>query len=389
MRLKSTWRRRTGSPRTADGTSGPTLALSARPFAADCTPIVATVSATVERRSISIASSSMWPASIFGHIKNVIDEREQRLAARTDVLDIFALRGAQARIGKELRHANHAVHRRADLVAHVGEEFAFGAIRAGGGVGRLDERELGALLFRDQLNRSGHASPRTVARGFCDTPDTHPLVLAVLASQARFDVVRQAILQMALGRVGDILRIARVQVAFEFRGGGGQGIEVGVTEQIPIARRDPHVARVGLPLPEGVGGAADGALEARLEFEHRGFRGLAFGDVDDRTGDARRVSRHGVRRNAALTQPAHRTVRPDDAELPLVRCAVGARRAQRMLVLLAIVRVHQFQPERAIGQCLARAEAQDLAHVVRLHRVAGKEVDIESRDAAGLLCDGE
>ena len=45
--------------------------------------------------------------------------------------------GVERRVEQQRRHAQHAVHRRADLVAHAGEELALGAGRGLGGVARL------------------------------------------------------------------------------------------------------------------------------------------------------------------------------------------------------------------------------------------------------------
>ena len=46
------------------------------------------------------------------------------------MLEIFALFGGELCLEGQFRHADDSVHGRADFVAHVGQEFAFGA--AGG-----------------------------------------------------------------------------------------------------------------------------------------------------------------------------------------------------------------------------------------------------------------
>ena len=51
-------------------------------------------------------------------------------------LEVLALAGIELGIQHELGHADHAVHRRANLVAHVGEEFALGPIGGLGGFPR-------------------------------------------------------------------------------------------------------------------------------------------------------------------------------------------------------------------------------------------------------------
>ena len=57
-----------------------------------------------------------------------------------DELGVLALLRAQVGEQEQLGHADDAVHRRADLVAHVGEELALGLVGVFGGL-------LGALHF--------------------------------------------------------------------------------------------------------------------------------------------------------------------------------------------------------------------------------------------------
>ncbi len=51
---------------------------------------------------------------------------DSRLSADDFTIDeILALLGRQVAVEHQLRHADDAVHRRPDLVAHVGQELAF------------------------------------------------------------------------------------------------------------------------------------------------------------------------------------------------------------------------------------------------------------------------
>ncbi len=59
----------------------------------------------------------------------------------------LALVWRQLGVEQQLGHAEHAVHRRADLVAHVGEELRFGAV----GSLRLAGQSLGLLGALSQL----------------------------------------------------------------------------------------------------------------------------------------------------------------------------------------------------------------------------------------------
>ena len=76
-----------------------------------------------------------------GKIQNVVDQREQRIRGHLRQSQILALFGVELRVEHQFRHAHDAVHGRADFMAHVGQEFALGA------VGRFG-RFLGALQIR-------------------------------------------------------------------------------------------------------------------------------------------------------------------------------------------------------------------------------------------------
>ena len=62
----------------------------------------------------------------FRQVENVVEQDAQRAAAGSDRFGIFALPIRQRGFHQEARHADHTVHRCADLVAHGGEELAFG-----------------------------------------------------------------------------------------------------------------------------------------------------------------------------------------------------------------------------------------------------------------------
>ncbi|OFA07224.1 hypothetical protein DUPY_13310 [Duganella phyllosphaerae] len=69
-----------------------------------------------------------------GKVEDVVDDHQQVLARALDHAGVVALLFRQARGQQQLRHAQHAVHRGADLVAHGGQE---GALRLAGGLGRV------------------------------------------------------------------------------------------------------------------------------------------------------------------------------------------------------------------------------------------------------------
>ena len=62
-----------------------------------------------------------------GEIEDLLDEREERHAGLPDRLGIGALVGLELGFEQQPRHAEDAVHRRADFVAHGGEEMRFRA----------------------------------------------------------------------------------------------------------------------------------------------------------------------------------------------------------------------------------------------------------------------
>ena len=77
------------------------------------------------------------PASILREVEDVVDDRQQRVAAVADGLGEVALLGVQRRVQQQAAHADDGVHRRADLVAHRGQEGALGLVGAFGDWRRL------------------------------------------------------------------------------------------------------------------------------------------------------------------------------------------------------------------------------------------------------------
>ena len=74
------------------------------------------------------------PGLDLGEIEHVVEDRHQRLAAVENRLDLVALLGREIARGHDLRHAENAVERRADLVADIGEKGRLGLV---GGFGLL------------------------------------------------------------------------------------------------------------------------------------------------------------------------------------------------------------------------------------------------------------
>ena len=61
-----------------------------------------------------------------GKVEDVVDDAKQGVAGPLDLLQVVALLGGQFGLEGQVGHADDGVHRRADLVAHVGQEQALG-----------------------------------------------------------------------------------------------------------------------------------------------------------------------------------------------------------------------------------------------------------------------
>ncbi len=72
-------------------------------------------------------------------VENVVQERQQRVGRRLRELEILALLAGEIGLERELGRAEHAVHRRPDLVTHVGEELRLEPRRFERRFARLDE----------------------------------------------------------------------------------------------------------------------------------------------------------------------------------------------------------------------------------------------------------
>ena len=88
-------------------------------------------------------------------VEDVVDEGQQRLTAGPDDAGELLLLLAQRRLQEEARHPDDAVERRADLVAHAGDELALRLRRALGLLLRRSERRLRPLVLGHLLLELG------------------------------------------------------------------------------------------------------------------------------------------------------------------------------------------------------------------------------------------
>ena len=105
------------------------------------------------------------------HVQHVVNEGEQKARGGADFQKVLPGLRRQLHFRREVGHADDAVQRRSDVVAHLREEFGFGAVGSVGPIGGLLEREArGELLFLlllDVLERVDQVLRRSVA-GFLD-----------------------------------------------------------------------------------------------------------------------------------------------------------------------------------------------------------------------------
>ena len=128
-RLRKICLRRVASPRNHCGTSGATLFLSTQ-FLLLRLPAHQLVDLVHDLADVHRSRVQRDFARLeLGQIEYVVDQCEQNLTAAADRLRIRTLLFGELGHQQQLRHAQHAVHRRADLVAHHRQEFAFGAQR--------------------------------------------------------------------------------------------------------------------------------------------------------------------------------------------------------------------------------------------------------------------
>ncbi len=79
-------------------------------------------------------------------VEDVVQDGEQRVGRRADRVQVLALLGRELAVERQVGHAHDAVHGRADLVAHVGQELALRLARRLRALARRDQLGLGPLL---------------------------------------------------------------------------------------------------------------------------------------------------------------------------------------------------------------------------------------------------
>ncbi len=135
----------------------------------------------VEVGEVELETAGLDPRQV----EHVVDDRHHLLAGAGDLLGVGALLLVQCGVEQQLVHADHAVHRCADLVADVGQER------------RLDLRGLDRLITRD-----GQLGERPVALG--DVLAEHDAAGTAVQHQiaaGHLDVDDRAVLEAVVARV--------------------------------------------------------------------------------------------------------------------------------------------------------------------------------------------
>ena len=129
IRLVSTWRRRTGSPRTGRRTPGSRCRCRRRPLDSAGRSI-SCMTASSRSRRLNVGGFQFELVRFeLGVVEDVVDDAQQLLRRGVGGAHEFVLVGQQARVQQQVEHRHDAVERRADFVAHRGEEFALGQHR--------------------------------------------------------------------------------------------------------------------------------------------------------------------------------------------------------------------------------------------------------------------
>src|SRR5258707_419709 len=123
-----------------------------------------------------------------GEIEDVVDDAQEGITALPDGLGVLVLLGAEGGIQQQGGHADHAVHRRANLVAHHREELALGDARRLGRFLRVAQLGLHCLATGDVLDETLVVEHRAAfiphRTGVLRNPNDRAILAAYLVFQA-------------------------------------------------------------------------------------------------------------------------------------------------------------------------------------------------------------
>ena len=275
----------------------------------------------VERRRLQLELLGL------GKIEDMVDQRQKAARGGLDHRQVLPLLLRELGLEREGRGVEDGVHRRADLVAHGGEERALGAVGGLGGLANLAQLLL-LPLARGDVGDDGDAADEAPALA-ADGGSGHvaPALLAVLAQEE------------ALPAPG--VHLARDQLA-DLLGGTRAVVGVGVADQRlaeqVLALDAEELQRRVVDFDEAalvvVGHDADAAvLEERLEELVAQAQRLgslaALGDVEEAAGEEGRRPALVEDDLAVVVDPALAAVFVEDAVLERPGFVARGRRLDR------------------------------------------------------------
>ncbi len=291
----------------------------------------------------------------FREVEDVVDDRQQRLPGVVDGLREALLLVRQRGVEQEFGHAEDAVHRRADLVAHVGQEARLGDA---GGLGHflgLGQRLLDPLAAGDVAADAAIAPEYALAVENRVAADRVPDQLAALVAALVFEILERIV---ALEQ-----RLVRRPIGFRQTDNihlPARPAYIGAAVAAARAPADDGVAEslVLLPIPVGRQfGEVFEALLALLQFLPRAPLGRQVeGDGDDVFGSAVGVAHHHLG--------------------GVVKALLAAGQAQRRLG-------HQHLLHAQRGQVVGDKTVSDLGRKQIVGEVL--PIDFLARDAERLL----
>ncbi len=328
------------------------------------------------------------------HVENVVDDVEQILPAAADVAAIFAIlvgaeRAEHARL-HDLGKADDGVERRAQLVAHIGEEFRLGLVGllgAGlfGGVflgqfgqpllrgAQVGDRRHQPLLAVDQLflvrlERGDVGADRDIAAVLgAPLADVQPAaVLELRLEGARARNIRAA---------GDGLAAHHRLAAgrdHRFVGGADRDRLVGQVVQLLEIRIAQHQAIIGVPQHEGFRDGLDGVAQAHVGGHRLLDQILLLGDVDRDADQMRARLARLAHQLATRAQPDPMAVGVAHAEGVIDGGRRGFGELRREVVEPQVVRMGERADVAERQQVVLGLQAEDVEHRLRPEDAAAR-----------------
>ena len=183
-----------------------------------------------------------FPRLDLRQVQDIVEQAHQGLAAIGDQLGMVALPFRQVAFQQQVRKAHHAVHGRADFVAHAGEEFALCARRPACLVARIDELVAKCNFLRTVGENAEKRARLTFFVGFdqCDRFGVPHFPAG--PDQPRPEAIGPPGLAGSLDRGGDKLLVVRM-VIFDSLGKAGRIADFEAVDAIGLVRPEQAVVR--------------------------------------------------------------------------------------------------------------------------------------------------